>query len=218
MYQPYFSIVAKNANLPQKQEFLEVIEEELNKIVKEGLDKNALRAALNLFEFRYREADFGSYPKGLMYGLWMLDSWIYDENSPFLHVEAGATYRKLKERIDTDYYEKLIQTYLLDNPHKAYVCVVPKKGLNTEKEKELSKKLADYKASLSKEELDLLVRETKELREYQESEDRKEDLEKIPMLSRNDLKKEAEPFQNELINVNGTDVLFHDIFTNGVST
>ena len=217
VYQPYFSIVAKNANLPQKQEFLEVIEEELNKIVKEGLDKNALKAALNLFEFRYREADFGSYPKGLMYGLWMLDSWIYDENSPFLHVEAGATYRKLKERIDTDYYEKLIQTYLLDNPHKAYVCVVPKKGLNTEKEKELSKKLADYKASLSKEELDLLVRETKELREYQESEDRKEDLEKIPMLSRNDLKKEAEPFQNELINVNGTDVLFHDTFTNGVS-
>lgn len=217
VYQPYFSIVSKNAELSQKQEFLDIIEAELKKAVEQGIDKNALKAALNLFEFRYREADFGSYPKGLMYGLQMLDSWIYDENEPFLHIEAGDTYRILKEKIDTDYYEKLVKDYLLDNPHKAYVCVVPHKGLNTLKEKELAKKLADYKASLSEKEVEELVRQTKELAEYQESEDSKENLKKIPMLGRNDLKKEAEPFVNELLKAGATDVLFHDIFTNGVS-
>ena len=32
-------------------------------------------------EFKFREADFGAYPKGLMYGLQCLDSWIYDEKN-----------------------------------------------------------------------------------------------------------------------------------------
>lgn len=74
IYQPYFSIVAKNANDAQAQEFVETIEEELRKVVKEGIDKKALLAGLNTYEFKYREADFGSYPKGLMYGLQMFDS------------------------------------------------------------------------------------------------------------------------------------------------
>lgn len=217
VYQPYFSIVAKNANLSQKQEFIQTIEEELKKAVKEGINKNSLRAALNLFEFRYREADFGTYPKGLMYGLQMMDSWIYDMNSPFIHIEASKTYATLKERIDTDYYEKLVETYLLNNSHKAYVCVVPKYGLNAEKDKALCDKLDAYKNSLSKDQIKDLVHETKALAEYQESEDCPEDLAKIPMLSRADLKKEAEPFVNEMIQVNDTNVLFHDIFTNGVS-
>lgn len=217
VYQPYFSIVAKNADFSQKEEFLELITSELTRIVKEGIDKNSLKAALNLFEFRYREADFGSYPKGLMYGLQMLDSWIYDMNSPFIHVEASATYANLKARIDTDYYERLIKTYLLDNPHKAYVFVVPKKGLNTEKEAALATKLNELKASMTPEEIEKMVAETKALTEYQEAEDSKEDMAKIPMLSRADLKKEAEPYINEIVKADNTDILFHDVFTNGVS-
>ncbi len=144
IYQPYFSIVAKNANIEQKEEFIETIEQELKRLKKEGISKKALKAGLNYFEFKYREADFGSYPKGLMYGLQMFDSWLYDVNSPFMHVEANETFALLKKRIDTDYFERLIGTYLLDNPHKSYVCVVPKPGLNVEKEKKLSEKECKY--------------------------------------------------------------------------
>ena len=75
IYQPIFSIVAKNANDNQKDEFVATIEDELKRLVKEGIDKKSLLAGLNYYEFKYREADFGSYPKGLMYGIWMLESW-----------------------------------------------------------------------------------------------------------------------------------------------
>ena len=56
--------------------------------MKNGFDRKALQAGINYYEFRYREADFGGYPKGLMYGLQMMDSWLYDENQPFLHLIA----------------------------------------------------------------------------------------------------------------------------------
>lgn len=217
VYQPYFSIVAKNANPDQKQAFVETVEKELSRLISEGIPKKSLEAGLNYFEFKYREADFGSYPKGLMYGLQMFDSWLYDANSPFMHVEANETFALLRERIQTDYFERLIQSYLLDNPHKAIVCVVPKPGLNVQREKELADRLADLKAQMTESQITRLIEETNALKEYQEAEDAPEALAKIPMLKREDLKKEAEPFVNEIREQDGVKVLFHDIFTNGVS-
>ncbi|MBQ2105430.1 MAG: insulinase family protein, partial [Lachnospiraceae bacterium] len=63
--QPYFSVVAKNANKEQKGEFLAVIKGTLRKLAVCGLDKKSVRAGINYYEFQYREADFGSAPKGL---------------------------------------------------------------------------------------------------------------------------------------------------------
>ena len=84
--QPYFSVVAKNANKEQKGEFLSVVKGTLRKLADQGIDKKSLLAGLNYYEFRYREADYGSAPKGLMYGLWSMDSWLYDAD-PMLHLQ-----------------------------------------------------------------------------------------------------------------------------------
>ena len=56
--QPIFSIIAKNANESQKAAFVETIEATLARLVSEGLDEKAIRAGINSFEFRYREAGF----------------------------------------------------------------------------------------------------------------------------------------------------------------
>lgn len=214
--QPFFSVVAKNANVEQKEEFVQTIQEVLTELVEKGLDKKALRAGLNYYEFKYREADFGSYPKGLMYGLRILDSWLYDDNKPFIHIEANETYKTVKEKIDTDYFEQLIKQYLLDNTHKALLTLKPKKGLGIEEDEALAKKLADYKASLSKEEIRSIVEETKALKAYQDAEEDPADLAKIPLLKRGDLKKEAEKPINEVRGDEETTILFHNIFTNGI--
>lgn len=159
--QPIFSFIAKNANGSQKEEFLSVIRETLKQQVKDGIDKKALLAGINGSEFRYREADFGQFPKGLLYGIQCLDSWLYDDMQPFMHLEASETYRFLKEQVKTDYFEQLIQTYLLDNPHASVVVIEPEKGLNAKKEEQLAKKLDAYKESLSKEEIQQLIADTK---------------------------------------------------------
>ncbi len=214
--QPYFSIVAKNANENQEKEFVDTIEEVLKEIVKNKFDKKSLLAALNYFEFKYREADFGSYPKGLMYGIQAMDSWLYDESKPFLHVEANATYDALRKKVESGYFEELVEKYLLNNPHKSILLLSPKKGLTAKQEKELAESLKAYKDSLSLDELDAIISETKALKEYQDAEDSEENLKKIPLLSVTDLKKEANKMVNEVRKIDDTDFLYHDLFTNGI--
>ena len=189
--QPYFSIVAKNADEDQKEAFVSVIEDTLKKLVEEGIDRKALQAAVNYFTFKYREGDFGSYPKGLMLGLQAMDSWLYDKKEPFMHIEANQTYEELKEAITEGYYEELIDRYLLKNPHKTILTVKPVQGLTTRKDEALHDRLQAYKNTLSEEEVLAIVENTKALREYQEAPDTKEALETIPLLKREDMKKES---------------------------
>ena len=214
--QPVFSIVAKNANESDQARFVEIIESTLSDIVRNGINKEALLAGINSAEFRFREADFGQFPKGLFYGLWCMDSWLFDEKKPFLHVECLDTLAFLKEQIDSGYFEKIIEKYLLNNTHGSTVVVVPQPGKNLEEEKLLEKRLEEYKKSLSKEELEALVEQTKHLKQYQEEPSPEEELLKIPMLSRDDLKKEALPFINEEDEIDGVKVVKHDIFSNGI--
>lgn len=216
IYQPTFSVIAKNAEESQKEEFVRVIETTLEKIVKEGIDPDALTAGINYHEFRYREADFGNYPKGLMYGLQMFDSWLYDEESPFIHIEALDTFAFLKEQVGTSYYEELIQKYLLDNTHASIVMICPKKGLTAEAEQKLHQKLQDYKAGLSKEEVEKLVQDTKDLRAYQEEPTPPEILEKIPVLKVSDISKDIAPIYNEEQKAGDIPCICHPINTNGI--
>ncbi len=214
--QPYFSIIAKNTDVDRKEEFVNTIETVLKDLITKGIDKKALAAAIQYFEFKYREADFGAYPKGLMYGLQMFDSWLYDDKKVFWHIEANATFAALKAKINTGYFEELLEKYILNNTHKTIVTAVPVKGLSDRKEAALAKKLAEYKAGLSADEIDSIVRETAELKEYQETPDSKEAMECIPLLTREDLRKEIIPLSNRMEEIDGTPFLRHDIFTNGI--
>ena len=214
--QPTFSVIAKNTNTSEKEHFLAVIRETLEDLVKNGLNKKSLIAGINSAEFRYREADFGQFPKGLLYGIQCMESWLHDDNQPFMHLEALETYGFLKEQVETDYFEKLIQKYLLNNTHASIVVVEPEKGLNAKNDAELEKKLAEYKAGLSKEEMEQLIADTKHLKQYQEEPSPKEDLDKIPMLTREDMRKEAMPLSNQIEKSGDTTILYHDICSNGI--
>lgn len=214
--QPVFSFVAKNANASQANEFESIIENTLKEVVKTGINKEALLAGINSSEFKFREADFGQFPKGLLFGLNCLDSWLFDDMKPFIHLECLGTFAKLRKAVDTDYFEKLIQEYLLDNTHGSSVTVKPKRGLGNEREEALAKELSDYKASLSDEEIKKLIEDTEHLKKYQEEPSSDEDLRKLPMLTRADMKKNAMAFSNiedELLDVK---VVRHDIESNGI--
>lgn len=214
--QPTFSVIAKNTELSKKEQFLSVIRTVLEEQVKNGINKKALLAGINSAEFRFREADFGQFPKGLLYGIQCLDSWLYDDGEPFMHLEAIDTYRFLKEQVGTDYFERLVQTYLLDNTHASVVVIEPEKGLNAKRDALLEQKLADYKAGLSREQILELIADTKHLKEYQETPSPREDLEKIPMLRREDMKKEAQSLYNKVITADGVTFVHHELFSNGI--
>lgn len=217
MFQPYYSIVAKNANESDKENFIKIIKDTLLKLVKDGIDKESLEAGINVFEFQTREADFGSYPKGLMYGLQMYDSWLYDDNKPFIHLQSNETFEVLKKKINEGYFEQLIEKTLLNNPHSSIVIVNPVKGLTAKMEKELEDKLAEYKAGLSEEEIKKLVEDTKALERYKDEPSDEEEIKKIPLLQVSDIRKEVEKFDNEIEEVDGTTYVKHNVFTNQIA-
>jgi len=212
-----FGFYAKGANEEDKDRFLKIVNDELLRTYKEGFDKKTLLAFLVREEFKFREADFGRLPKGLAYGLDMLDSWLYDSNKPFYHLECLETYDHLKKAVETDHFEKILEKYFIKNDHKVLCVGVPVKGLTTIKDKELAASLKSIKESLSKEEIDKIVSDTKDLIEYQESEDRVEDLEKIKLLKISDIKKETKPDKNILTEIDGIKYLKQDIYTSGIA-
>lgn len=215
--QPAYSIVAKGCKTEDKERFVQVIEDTLTSIIEKGFEEKVLHAALNHFEFKLKEANYGRYPKGLMYGLQAFNSWLYDDDEPFMYLHFNKEFAFLKKQIGTDYYTNILKEYVLFNTHKTIVSAIPKKGLNKENDARTAEKLAVFKEGLSKEELAAIVRQTKELEVYQSEGSSPEDLEKIPMLELSDIGKEAVKLKNEEQMVEGIPVIKHDIFTNGIA-
>ena len=213
--QPYFSVIAKDARRDQKGEFLAVVKGTLRKLADQGINKKSLMAGMNFYEFKYREADYGGAPKGLMYGLQSLDSWLYD-GDPMMHLQYQGTFDYLKKALSDGYFEQLIREYLLDNPFEAVVILSPKKNLTTEEDEKTAQKLERYKKSLSREEIETLIRNTRELKEYQDTPSTPEVLAKIPLLEREDIDKKAEHFYWTEKEEAGVKVLHHNFFTSGI--
>ena len=216
VYQPIFSVVIKNANLSSKEKFIQLTEDTLRDIAEKGIDKKALQAGINYLEFKFREADYGSYPKGLIYGLELYNSWLYDEEKPFLYLELLDVFEFLKAQVDTGYFETLIKEHLLNNNHASIVIIEPEKGLTAKIDREVELKLQQYKDSLSKEALEQMVENTKKLVIHQETPSTKEELEAIPLLNREDIDKEVMPFSNTEYDFDKTLVLHHNLYTNGI--
>ena len=214
--QPYFSLIVKNAEKEQLDAFCEVVESTLRDLVENGIGEKALLAALNNLEFRSREADSGSYPKGIMYGITCFDSWLYDENDPFMHLRYEETLAFLRKNLSTGYFEELVKTYFLENTHRASVVLSPQAGLGEARERKLSDQLAVYKASLSPEEVQALVRQTRDLNRYQNQKPTREQLDTLPTLSLSDLSREITPLSSEERQIGGIPVVLHETHTGGI--
>ncbi|MCR4781449.1 MAG: insulinase family protein [Lachnospiraceae bacterium] len=214
--QPVFSVIAKNCDSEKRAKFLSIIEETLKKVRDEGIDKDTLKAGIAISKFRFLESDYGSAPKGLIYGIGILDTWLYDKENSFGPLFSIERLNKLEERIDEGYFEKLIDKYLLNNTHKSIVCVDPEPGQNAKKDAALKEKLKEYKKTLSSDEIEKLIEDTKKLRKFQEDPTPDEDLRKIPLLERKDLRREITPLTYKKVTSDGVDILHSDVETNGI--
>ena len=145
-----------------------------------------------------------------------MDSWLFDDMKPFIHLECLDTFAKLRDKINSGYFEELIQKYLLDNTHGSEVVVKPARNKNAQEEQKLADKLKAYKDSLSDEEIQKLIDDTISLRKYQEEPSLDEDLRKLPMLKRSDLKREALGFSNIKENLSDVTLVRHEIESNGI--
>lgn len=214
--QPTFSIVLKNSNEDRLEEFKSIVYDTLNKLVDEGIDKRLIESSINIKEFALREADYQGYPKGLIYNFKCMDSWLYGEN-PVIHLEYNEVLKNIKKALNTNYFEDLIEKYLLNNNHASLLVIKPEKGLEEKRIEDVKNKLKKYKEGLKEDEIENLIRETKKLQERQKSRDSVENLKKIPLLSIDDIDENGEKLPLEEKKILGVKTLYHDVFTNKIS-
>ncbi|SDY40388.1 insulinase family protein [Tindallia californiensis] len=213
--QPVFGIVAKNSNEALADQFQKVIFETLKDLVRNGIDKALIESVINAHEFKLREADFGRYPKGLIYGMKLMESWLYDAG-PYIHLEYSPVLERIKKSLSEPYFEKLIQTYLLENTHCSFIKVIPEPGLNDKKEQAIAEALNQQKSKMSPEEVAELVEENAKLEAWQNQEASVEEIESIPLLSINDLESEPEKIPMQVSHLGRVPVLKHPLFTNNI--
>ena len=216
MLQNIFSVRASGSEPGQKDAFVKALYHNLQKISMEGIDKELLEAALNSAEFKLREADFGTYPKGLIYGLSVLDSWIYDID-PVSSLQYEPLLKELRDAVNTNYYETLIETNLLDNTHRVILTLTPEPGKEEREQRELAEKLAALKEKMDGSELERYAAECAELHQRQAKPDSEEDLASIPLLERKDIKRETEKLLTEKEQVDGGTLLYQALPTNKVT-
>lgn len=213
--QPIFSITVNGSEADKAAAFTKVVNDTLTDIVDKGIDKELLQASINTMEFKLREADFGQYPKGLIYDINLMNSWLYD-GDPTMYLSYEDLLKTIKQWASEGKFEALIKEYLLDNPHSLLLVLSPDDTIVAKNEQKLAEKLAAKKASLSPEELSQIIESTKHLKARQRSIDTPEALAKIPLLKISDINPECDKLiiaEDEAVN---TKILKHDVETNGI--
>ncbi|MDO5015755.1 MAG: insulinase family protein [Eubacteriales bacterium] len=157
-------VAVLNANTDQKNDFVQIVEETIQKTVEEGLDKDNIMAIINFLDLSYREANGTNGLKGMDYLQLILDSYNYG-GDPLAYLKFTEIFDALRAKVDTGEYEQYIQEKILDNPTSSLLILEPQKGLAAQVAQETADKLAEYKASLSEEELAQLVADSEDLRD-----------------------------------------------------
>lgn len=209
------SIALKNTDLSRKDEFISIVFDTISAMVSEGIERNLIESSINVVEYDLREAS--RFPtKGIIYHITSTESWLYDCDES-IHLKYNTTLSDIRNSIDANYFENFLKETILENPHYSICTMSPEKGVFEKKTIRDKEMLANYKQSLSNEELEQLVTKNNKLKEKQLSPDTAEDLATIPKLSISDITKESEKYNTSLAYDGKYKVLYNDIFTNSIS-
>ncbi len=212
-----FSTGLKGTRARHAKKIETLIIETLQNLVRDGIDPETIAAAINTLEFQLRENNTGGFPRGIAVMLRSLTTWLH-EGDPFsmLTFEAPLTEIKSRYASDNRYFEKMIQTHLLENVHKTVIRFKPDTELAKHSEEEEQSRLKSARDAMTENQLRTLVENAKQLKLLQETADSAEALETLPVLDLKDLDKQTRTIPIEEIQIQDTKVLYHDIFTNGI--
>ncbi len=189
----------------------------LDQLAGGGIDPLSIEAAMNTVEFRLRENNTGSFPRGISVMLRALQSWNYDRDAlaPLAWEKPLAA---IKARLSGGerVFETLIRERLLDNPHRTTVLFTPDPDLAAKESRDELARLEAARGAMSDQDVQAVIEQTRALKRLQETPDTAEALATIPMLTLKDL-----PARNALIPIevaehSGARLVTHDLATNGI--
>ena len=211
-----FAVGLKGTEGNNEDKILELIFSTLKNLVDKGIEEDMVKSAVNSVDFKLRESNFGGFPKGIVYNIQTLASWLYGAD-PFMHLKYDKLMEKIKRKSTDRYFESLIDKYLLNNNHQSVMLAKPKPDLEKKKDAKVRKNMRTLKDSMSLKDIESLVQKTQELQAMQIKADTPEALEKLPSLDIQDIGVKSERFPMELKRESEPKILFHDLFTNNIA-
>ncbi len=211
-----FAVGLKGTESEHEAKILEIIQNTLKKLADEGIEEDMILSAVNSYDFKLREANFGGFSKGVVYNIQSMSSWLYDAD-PLMHLRYDELMEKIKKESSNGYFENLIRSGFLNNPDQSRIVMIPEPGLSAKQAKKTEEKLKDLKSTLSTEEIDRLIEETQLLQELQVTPDSPESLATLPQLGLEDINRESERFPIETKKESAPEILFHDLFANQIA-
>jgi Zn-dependent M16 (insulinase) family peptidase len=213
-----FSIGLKNIYHSDSKKVENLVLETIGNIAEEGIERDTIAAALNTFEFSLRERNTGSFPRGLSTIMGVFRSWIYGID-PLEAMAFGKRLEVTKARFaqNDDYFEQLIGTYLLNNPHRATVILRPDPEVGPKRDASELERLAQIRAAMDDEAFEQIRTIQEELKLMQETPDTPENLAKIPALTLGDIERNIKTELQEIIEQDGTRIYFHEQPTAGIA-
>ena len=213
---PALHVYLQKTNANKKEEFRNLFESEVEKLVQNGIDKELLLATINHIEFVEKEMDTGRMPKGLILAMAMMCSFNYNTDLKE-HLEFSKHFAKFKQELNNGYFENILRKYILESKHNVQVVVNPSKTLASKKKQAMDEAMENLKNTMSSEEKKTLVKQTQELLAYQNKVDTLEELETFPKLQIKDIPSTINYLETKKSKVNGLKVISHEVSTNAIA-
>lgn len=213
--QPWVWVDIKNLaeeNLSKVEETLHTV---LENLATNGLDHDQIRAVMANTEFKLREREYGGFPSGLLFGLTMLETWLYG-GDPATNLEVGDTFRHLEEKLDTGYFEALLRELFLDNNHSCTVVLHPSHNAGDARRKAESSRLLNESSLWTPEQRQEISNIQQKLIDWQNTPDTPEQLATIPQLKLDDIPQQPEPLPLNISRIDSISVLTHPGNTGGI--
>ena len=215
--QPTFGAGLKGIDAAGADKVEALILDTLQNLAAQGIDEATIEAAMNTVEFRLRENNTGSFPRGISVMMRSLQSWLYDRDA-VAPLAWGTPLESIKKRLagGERVFEMLIRDHLLDNPHRTTVLFTPDPDLAAEEAAEERARLDAARAAMSEDDVQAVIEQTRMLKRLQEAPDTPEALATLPMLTLKDIPPRGTPIPIEIADFGGTELVTHDLPTTGV--
>jgi len=208
-----YSIIFKYVNDDKLAELDILYKNLLAKIINNGFDYEQVQASINKKNFSIKEeVNKTSSPKGVSYAIRLLRTWLYDDSDIFNAFDLDSMIDSLQQNCDRKNYENLAKQFILDNNKQVIIHLIP----TTVKENR-EKDLVEYKNSLSDDQIEKIIEDTKKLQEWQNTPDKKEDLNRIKCVEASDVVLKNPFAETSFEKVENINFAHFNTVTNGIS-
>lgn len=198
-----FSIVAKDADVSRVVEFETIVKETLQDITENGMNQKLLRACLKRVEFLLKEDESGSTPKGLLYNIRALKTWLHGE-SPYIYLQQIQTLLSLKE--ESFVWEDFLRDVFLNHAMQNILIFTPEQGKAKKEQEAFLNWLSEKEKVLSETDKKMIEADLKALELFQTQEDTEEILNQIPILKLSQVDTKPQIVEKEISDMKLDDV------------